>query len=263
MKVIKILFVGFILSIFIHSSVIGQKNTDSIEIKVNDLAEIHLNNGSYFYGKVQYYNPLDSLVFLNSQGRTISLPSKVVKKVKETLIVEGAKENKVTVEKDNYGFFDKDWYIDFSAYLLTKKEYAAGGIQLSAGKRYNRWLSVGGFIARDNYNPQMNEVLYPVGVELSGFFIDQDFTPFYKLNMGYGFMFNDDEVFRRESRGGFMINPAVGMRFTGSKYMNGYLSIGYRFQPALTESDIGFRDFETRIRDIYYRRLTLRVGIML
>lgn len=250
----------FILCVFLClSSLIYGQGADSI--KVNELAEIELKNGSTFYGKVLHYNPLDSLVFLNSQDNKVVLPSHVVDSVNESLSIGNGFTS--AISHSDYAIMEKKWYIDVSAYILTTKNYPAGGIQLSAGYRYNRWFSVGGFIARDNYYPALNEILYPIGTEFTGFFLDQGFSPFYKLNIGYGFMFNDEEVFRRESKGGLMFNPSLGLRFTGNKYMNGYFSVGYRFQPAYTVNDIGWRISETRTKDIYYQRLTLRLGVIL
>lgn len=251
---------SFFLTLAIFSFPTLAQDADSIEIKVNELAKIKFYNGSVFYGKILHYNPRDSLVFLNSQNKKINIPSNVVRRVEESLYIQNIKKQAIETK---YRFFDKDWYIDLSAYILAPLDHEAAGLQLSAGHRFNQWLSLGGFIARDHYDPYLSEVLYPVGAELSGYFFDRGFTPFYKLNLGYGFMFKDPEVFRVESRGGLMLMPALGVRFTGYKYFNGYFIAGYRFQSARTVNTIGWRIGEERTKDIFYRRLTIGVGFVL
>lgn len=229
---------------------------DSTAFSVREMAEINLHNGSRIYGELLYYNPLDSLVFLY-KGKKITYPSDIVESVVETLKYD---RGGIHTSLFQYEFFEKNWYVDFSVYTLASSRVKAAGTQLSGGYRYNQWLSIGGFIAIDNYVPALREIVYPVGIEISGYFLDRGFTPFYKINIGYGFMFNDKSVSRTESRGGILINTAIGLRFTGKKYLNIYLAVGLRLQPAYAYYDY---DWSTAGREMYYRRVNVSLGIIL
>ena len=132
------------------------------------------------------------------------------------------------------------------------------GLSVSAGKRFNRFLSVGGGIGFDEYIVGTSENILSTFGEVSGYLMPSNQSISYHLAAGYGFAFKDEEANLTSATGGWMVYPAVGFRL-GKKNLKWTFDFGYKFQKANWVYDNWGTVSDQRI---LYRRLTLRTGVM-
>ena len=124
------------------------------------------------------------------------------------------------------------------------------------GFKFNQHIAVGGGIGIDIYNYDF----IPVFIDFRGDLLNKPVTPYYALNVGYGFGMNlrNSRIKRNNTyKGGPMINPSIGIRFANRSKVNYILEAGYKFQYGKIEYDN--RDYEDRIT---FRRVAIKGGII-
>lgn len=167
--------------------------------------------------------------------------------------------------KKTYAFKEKGLY---SATSLGAN-FADGGIENvvglgfhhSSGYQINRMIGVGLGFGLDAYSLNRSEMVLPVFAEARGYLSKKKIAPYYALSTGYGFALRNVSQSITEARGGWMIHPAIGIRLGADKGLNTTLDLGYRFQEASFVRTFLFNG-ETEVRDVTYRRLMLRMGIL-
>ncbi len=122
------------------------------------------------------------------------------------------------------------------------------------GYQFNQYLGVGAGLGFNFYN----HGFAPVYADVRGYLNQKAVSPFYAVQGGYGFAFDqfggqDDE----EYTGAWMLYPAVGLRFATSSGINILLEGGYHLQWAK-------RDFSwsESTDEIVYRRVGFRMGLL-
>lgn len=152
-------------------------------------------------------------------------------------------------------------------YLYGKVHYANQNTDISAasptvqfynGYRLSRGFMVGATVGFDFYD---NILVTPLALGIRGEVLDARVSPSYSLDTGYGFTFMSDESDEQEFTGGWMFNPAIGLRVrTGDDGSAFAFHIGYKTQRVT--SNTSWWNSTSVEQEINYKRLSLRMGFM-
>ena len=195
---------------------------------------------------------------------------RVVQKAVETDISEevdeqGAAKKPEKIILKRYKFREKGYYN--ATYFSSSSGWNQDELQIGLGAhnvtgyQFNRMFGLGFGFGIDAYSFDEGEVLYPVFVEVRGYLKEKWHTPYYSLNVGYGFAILDEESENAEATGGIMIHPAIGFRFGANKDTNVLMDIGYKFQRAEFTRDLRFSG-DRELREILFKRMTFRLGLL-
>lgn len=215
---------------------------------------IHLENGSEFEANLIDWNQEAGTITVEGFGNELKFQISEVKKI----IHLGVDTSPA------YTFKETGFYYHARVNYITgnpgMREYQEPGIgiSVSAGKRFNRFASVGLGLGYDEYVVGTPENILSTFAEFSGYLIPHNQSISYSLAAGYGFAFKNEDSNLISAKGGWMFYPAVGLRL-GKKRMKWTFDIGYKFQ----EANWIYQNWNgTSDQDILYRRLTLRSGVM-
>jgi hypothetical protein len=131
------------------------------------------------------------------------------------------------------------------------------------GYQFNRWIGAGLGAGLDSYSfREPYGLITPVFVHLRAFIGRKRLAPVVSLDAGYGFALLERELRIVEATGGWLLHPAVGLRFGAHPKVNVALDVGYRFQRASYTEQItfGLNDFVRR--DLLFQRLTFRFNLL-
>jgi hypothetical protein len=129
-------------------------------------------------------------------------------------------------------------------------------LQYAAGWQFSRYFGLGGGLSFDVYNFERREMALAPILQLRSFLTRTNTAPYVSFGAGYGFAFKNREFGLNRAKGGVLLHPAVGVRFTGSNGMAMSIDFGYRLQNAEYER---FTQAEgLTIRNIRYQRAVIR-----
>jgi hypothetical protein len=138
-------------------------------------------------------------------------------------------------------------------------------ISMSGGHVLNRHLSLGLATGMDFYW-WPNSVVNPLALEARGRFYNDNFTPYYSLQVGYGFL-TSSEYWSENTKGGLFIAPGVGIISKKRDHTAWNLHLGFRSQTMQGEYEdwIWRQDLQRSVlaqihEKIVYNRLELRFG---
>jgi hypothetical protein len=115
------------------------------------------------------------------------------------------------------------------------------------GYRFHRMLSVGPTIGLDFYNAVL---IAPVALV----------SPNYSLDAGYGTTFLHDNPDQSKASGGWMVNPALGLRVNTGNETAFTFHLGYKLQHARTQTTLWNGSL---INNEYsFKRLSVRMGFL-
>jgi hypothetical protein len=221
-----------------------------------------LKNGSKIYGKTLYYAPKDTLEFQIPNGRIMRCAPETVEKVVMAQ-PESAKEPKSQklYEFREHGVYGSAIY-DMS---FGRDKYGGGtltgvGFQATAGYMFRRQLGLGGGVGYDGYylkNGTAN-VLSGFG-EIRGYLSKRNWAEFFTLAVGYGQPMKTENTAITNRKGGFMLQPTLGLRLGASARYNFFVDLGARFQQV--HYDFSNEWVENKYR-VTYQRWILRGGIV-
>lgn len=108
------------------------------------------------------------------------------------------------------------------------------------------------------YNDPLS--LLPVFVDLNYELMRTSLTPFIFLNTGYNISILTDTHTRIDNhRGGWMLNPGLGLQFNSERGLGWHLSVGYNIDHSQFDTQEGTnRTIET---DLTYKRLMAGFGL--
>ena len=222
---------------------------------------IHLENGSRINGDVVEWKPNEFITIETAWNDEITFPWTMVKKVVQT----SAQKNAI----QPYNFKETGLYISPAAALITgnggNRAKGRNGISfsVSAGHRFNKYLSVGGGIGWDQFIWNSGEELIPLFAEITGYTTERNSSFRYSLQAGYSLALKDEDYLISNAKGGWMLYPAVGIRFGSNPNTKYFFDVGYKFQRAEFSYDDPW-DFGRRSdQRILYKRLTIRFGLLL
>ncbi len=228
---------------------------------------LYLKKGFVLRGHLLSYVPGGELTMIDlSYGDTLTIPDESIKGVKY-VDPEGTNFSQVAAGKLSrlYEFPERGLYhaTTFGITQNTTAAEAGGltGFELTAvlGYQHHRWLGFGLGTGIDFYHRSAGEMVVPIFGEVRGYLLEQNVSPYVTLRGGYGIGLSNRDQGIEDARGGWMINPAWGLRLGGRKGMNVVLDIGLKYQKA---SFVYGRLSERSDVDITYKRLNMRIGFL-
>lgn len=220
----------------------------------NYLTRVKLKDGSVLEGRMTEFVE-DEYIKMNIGESEITIKHSSIKSIKH----QKARSLK------EYKFREEGWYHHTSAGFLPGFISAGSpvlGVEIdhSSGFLFNRFLGAGINIAATAYNPFHNESTYSLAGELRGYLLENYLSPYYAIRGGYAFVFGGDNFL--EANGGYFVNPAIGLRLTGKNGPNLTAEIGLNFQDAHYKYETQWWDRSIIEKDVLYRRLTLKLGLL-
>ncbi|WP_207430637.1 hypothetical protein [Sabulibacter ruber] len=123
------------------------------------------------------------------------------------------------------------------------------------GYQFHRLVAVGLTIGSDFYN---NLLVTPVALGLRGTLLNTRVSPYYSLDAGYGSTFLSNESDQLENEGGWMLNPALGLRVQSGNNTALAFSLGYKVQRAQTTNSPW--SGTTITDEVSFKRVSVRLG---
>lgn len=218
------------------------------------LTKVKLNDGSVLEGRLTEYVD-GEYIKMNIGESEITIKHSSIKSIRH---------EKARSPRD-YKFREEGWYHHSSAGFLPGFISAGSpvlGVEIdhSSGYQLNRFLGAGINLAATAYNPFHNESTYSIAGEVRGYLLENYLSPYYAIRGGYGFVMRGENFL--EANGGYYINPAIGLRLTGKSRLNLTTEIGFNFQQAHFKYETEWWDRSIIEKDVLYRRLTLKLGIL-
>ncbi len=236
-----------------------------------------LKNGSVFKGQiVQESSSILTLQLEN--GSYIQFSNFEIKEVQHDQPVVAATPTPRTQDyryityaehqqiRRQYAFRERGWYNHTALGLLNGGYDGVAqvgvGLHSATGYQFNRWLGAGLGLGFDAFSVVEQEQILSIFTEGRSYLLKKRNSPFVSLGAGYGFAFKNESVNITRAKGGLRIHPAIGLRLGAYKHMNMMIDLGYVFQSATFVREIVFFEPRTETKDITYRRLALRVGVL-
>ena len=118
-------------------------------------------------------------------------------------------------------------------------------------------LAAGITVGADWYR---TKTVIPLSVGLRGDFLrNAKVTPFYAIDVGKGMTWFMRDKTLTEQRGGWHINPALGIRIATGGRSSITWSIGYKYQELYGRRDLSMDEYIAT--DYHYNRMSLRMGM--
>lgn len=215
----------------------AQSNTEDV---------IYFRDGSILRGEIIEQNGNESLK-IKTTGRNV-------------FVVELTEVREIKKEKiPGTEYFKKSGYINHTSLnIMPGGSHTAANFQMVNGYQFTPRLSAGLGIGFVLYNDPLNLISLFVDVKYK--FKEANTTPFVFFKSGYSFSILSDEHMEVEShRGGFMLNPGVGLQFDTSAGFGINFSAGYNLDNSSFEQE-GWNG-RIIVNDISYRRLLLGFGL--
>ena len=221
-----------------------------------------LKNGSTLYGKVIYYAPKDTLEFQISNGRIMRCAPETVEKV----VMAQPKSAKEPKSQKLYEFRERGVYgsaiynINFGRDKNGGGTHTGIGVQATAGYLFCRQLGGGGGVGYDGYYLKSGNanVLSGFG-EIRGYLSKRNWAEFFTVAVGYGQPMKTENAAISKRKGGFMLQPTIGLRLGASARYNFFVDFGARFQQI--HYDFSNEWLENKYK-VTYQRWILRGGIV-
>jgi len=223
-------------------------------ISEEKLVTVKLTDGSVINGEIIEWNFGETLILKTKWNPNFKIPSYRIDKV-----IEKSAKGKT------YNFKEEGLYFTFTnSFIRANPGLRANGsnglgFSFSAGKKINRFLLLGAGAGFDHYIWNTGEKILPVFIEAQGFFQQTNESLFYKVQIGKGFAFTDEDYGITKANGGLMIHPSLGLRI-GHNRVKTTFAVGYKFQNA----NFIYNDrWQRRDQDITFKRLTFSIGIII
>ena len=220
---------------------------------------VFLKDGSKLSGAILKYEANDFVLLELVSGQQVRLLAKDIKKV-----VMGGTSDAPKAEKP-YEFKERGLYNATSFMFAFAKSggtpYSGVGVQHVVGYQFSRKVGAGLGVAYENQ--------YLVGLtegktialfgEVRGYLSRYNTAFYYSVSSGLVFPIAEKGENLTNYRSGFMVYPAIGLRFGASSHFNFFVDIGAKFQRVYYER---VTEWITDRYDVNYRRWVLRGGIL-
>jgi hypothetical protein len=249
--------------------------------KVNDgtlLDWIVLFNGSQFKGNIKSESP-ESLVLELSNGEQILFNTKEIKEIWRKQQPESLPKIKApaptyryvplsgrSLTEKTYEFREQGWYhstfLGFAGGRNASSPLLGIGLHYTSGFQFNRRIGAGLGFGFDMLDPDAGEHILSIYGEGRSFLTKRRNAPYVSLSGGYGFALKNSSNFITKADGGLRFHPAIGWRIGANKGANLAMDLGYIFQSASFTKEFSFLGPVVEVRNVDYRRLTFRMGLM-
>jgi len=240
-----------------------KKTKSKVQQSYEETRVISLHDGSLMKGKIR--EDTDTHILLEIiNGEEVKLGYKHIKKVSKP--------------KPNHYFLDNGKSFKAKGYFShlkfgnafgngSSESLDAGGFHIHSvnGYHFNPKLAVGLGLGLDVHGT--NNATYsfvPIYAYAKSYPFNFKVSPYYALGLGYGAPLSQGTFWRGFYKGGYFINPSIGVRFASRKRSNFVLEMGYLIQDAYGEYTIqNWWDVDNSRfikEDITFRRLWLNVG---
>ncbi|HAQ37040.1 MAG TPA: hypothetical protein DCX89_04340 [Saprospirales bacterium] len=253
-KMISMKRLAYLIMLFFLTSSVRAQQNDFISI-------VYLKDGSVLEGKMTEFRE-NQFIKMDLGGNEVTISYASIQKIKH--------KNLAARSASVYGFKEKGLYNQTSLGFLPGKVSTESLVGLefdhSIGYLLNRWLGLGLNLGLATYDQGSNDIYYSVSGECRGYLLAKNFSPYYTLKGGYGFI-NADESFL-EANGGYFFNPSLGYRFSGRSNVSFILEGGLTFQKGYYKQDLnsfwwgGTRGSDFIEKDILYRRISIKMGVL-
>ena len=226
----------------------------------DDYEVIYLKDGSEYRGEVIAFDP-EYIKIKTRGGHELVFYRKDIKKVVQEP-VQSTMRTRKPYEFKEQGIY-KAIFASFTGGTAAWNDDFAKGVGLKGvvGYQWNRMLGTGLGLGLETYNPTQGEILYPVFVELRGYFNESNASFYYTFAGGYSFAIPNEEAGISDAKGGLLFHPAIGLRLGGSANANFTIDIGMQLQKArFTRPDFNWGG--TKEYKMYYQRIAVRLGML-
>lgn len=134
-------------------------------------------------------------------------------------------------------------------------------VQHIAGYHFSRKVGLGLGASYDAYDLEDGESILTLFGHYRGYLSRSIVAPFFSMNVGYGFALKNNEQGVKETEGGLMLHPEIGVRLGATDKANFTLGIGYRIQDAYYVQERPFNG-NIEYRDVRYQRLLFSLGLL-
>lgn len=144
------------------------------------------------------------------------------------------------------------------------------GMRTSMGHVFNSFLKVGAGIGVDiyqfknneNYSANTNIIFFPVFAEIRGDIMKNDITPFYAMELGYGFKTKGKWNNYTNQPAGIYFRPQMGWKFMMKNNVGTRVSLGYLLQSSKEKYGWGWgEDVHKEKHKKIYQRYSIEFGI--
>lgn len=131
---------------------------------------------------------------------------------------------------------------------------ASPSISTFSGYQAHRLFAIGAVLGFDFYE---NILITPLGLGIRGSILKTRISPYYSFDIGYGLSTFSGKGEGEKPKGGWFINPMLGLRVKINNNSGFLFGLGYKEQPVETEQ---FNGWSTINQKITYKRFALRAG---
>lgn len=225
--------------------------------------KLMLKDGSILYGQILNYEIGGNIEFKLNSGRILTFSSNEIKKI------EMHSDEKETIQA-KYEFKHEVYYNNFSASMISGSSSANNSILLfrtgvglyyALGYRYNDFLSVGLGTGIETYSYGLRELFVPIHFDYMAFLKKSKVSPFVRLQAGYGFLASADENVI-EKNGGLNFCTGFGIKYPGYDSLDYLFDINFKYQKAYFVYHTNTWSDQISYRDIIFRRISFRIGIL-
>jgi len=215
---------------------------------------IYTNNGSIFRGNIVKMDENRSIDLQIKNGQVIHFDHSEIQKIVQEATVVGIGEK--TYNFKEHGMFYASSFEPNFGLSAWNRSIVGVGLHQVVGYQMNRWLGYGLGLGVDGYEIGSGRLFVPLYLQVRGYFTKNRISPYYSVNIGYGFA-EDTHDNSKEIDGGRYFYPSVGYRFGAAKSGNFTMDFGIKFQKGhfLRVNNWGSDD-----RNVDYRRFTFRLG---
>ena len=225
---------------------------------------IYLKDGSEYRGQIIAFDPQQiTIKWLGGHGQ-VFLRADIQKVIQEPINSSG--KHKKPYEFKEQGIY-KAIFASFTGGTAAWNDVFAKGIGMKGvvGYQWNRWMGTGLGFGVETYYPTQGEMLYPLFLELRGYFNESNASFYYSLASGYSFAIKNEEAGISDAKGGLLFHPALGLRLGGSANANFTIDVGVQLQKArFTRAYNNWRGIGTEMQEykMFYQRIAIRLGML-
>lgn len=236
--------------------------TGNVSAQDNDTAQtvsvVYFKDGSVMRGTVLEQIPDEYVKIRITGGSVLTVQMSEVERIKSDASL-------YTFHPDGSNSKTRGFYHGFNVQgtfgnpnngEFDRRLLLGAGVQYSAGKQFNRCLSLGGGVGLEMYN----RVFADIFVQVRGFLPLGKVTPVLAADAGYGAPVLLQNAGNRNAqiRGGWSLRPSIGLRIATRGRADLLVDAGYQLQEFHSVNDWGGRRRDEF--DIWYRRLSFRMG---
>jgi len=223
---------------------LAQKNSSNLQ-------SISLTDGSVIIGEVIEDTNAYLLVEIIG-GEQIKLYHKYIRKISKS------KSNHYFLDNGR-SFKDKGFFFSYFAGNSFNTNGAGASHRGIFGKYYKHKWAFGlgsGIDLHSAPGGEASYVMVPLYLHARGYPFDKRVSPYYALNIGYGFPL---QSLNGTTKGGYMINPMLGLRFASRRKSSFSMEMGLIVQEAKGDY-VNWRNGVAIKEELVFRRIMMTIG---